>query len=168
MHRLEREHVFDRVQRSVILSGEKIDVAELVPAFGELRRVLDHGFVVNERAWRDCSSSCRDSSSARLRQKVQSRSSTSRASASLFAAASAANSAALSLAAVSLKPTAGGSGAGSAARKAVLASTSNSAAAIMRMVMVRSCRPPHGGATIAGAAIGYQIDLIESPAYQPD
>src|SRR6202030_4770051 len=27
----------------------KINIAELVPAFGELRRMLDHGFVVNER-----------------------------------------------------------------------------------------------------------------------
>jgi hypothetical protein len=49
----------------------------------------------------------------------------------------------------------------------VLASTSNSAAAIMRMVIFRSCGPPHGGATIAGAAIGYQIDLMQSAAYRP-
>jgi hypothetical protein len=31
------------------LSRQKINVAKLVPAFGELRRVLDHFFVVNER-----------------------------------------------------------------------------------------------------------------------
>src|ERR1700722_15576620 len=99
-------------------------------------------------ASRDCSSSCRDSSSAKLRQKVQSLSSISRASVSLFAAASSVKSAALSLAALSLKPPAAGGGAGSAARKVALASTSSSAAAKKRMVMVRSCRPPRGGATI--------------------
>ena len=49
MQRLEFENVFDRFQRGVVLSRQKIDIAELVPAFGELRRVLDHCLVVKER-----------------------------------------------------------------------------------------------------------------------
>ncbi len=48
MHRLERKNMLDGVERSIVLAGEKIDIAELIPAFGELRRVLDQRRHVND------------------------------------------------------------------------------------------------------------------------
>src|ERR1700733_12919792 len=49
MHRLECKNMGDGVERSVVLAGEKIYIAGLVPAFGEWRRVPDQLLHVEDR-----------------------------------------------------------------------------------------------------------------------
>ena len=75
MHRLEFQRLLDGDERSIVLAGKKQHIAELVPAFGELRRVHDKSLCCrtaprhNRSAVAPCAilrAICRDSSSAKF------------------------------------------------------------------------------------------------------